>query len=251
MTWLQEQARVIANAPLDDTVIVLTLLSPRIAAVVAAGQFLMLHPPTSPYLPRAMAPLSWDVQTGQVAIVVRIVGPGTRELQGLKVGDALNVTGPLGQPLQVTPGPWALVGRGVGIAPLLPWALALRAANQEVRFYLSARRRSLLLAEDTFRSLGCLASQVDNEQPGHLVTDDLVDDIAHGWVPRQILVCGSQRLIRGVADIQTRHSISAGALLEEKMACGIGWCKGCASGENWALLCVDGPTRPIVQGVIQ
>lgn len=251
MSWLQEPARVVTRTQLDETVTVLLLNAPRIAEMIVPGQFVMLHPPTSPYLPRAMAPLSWDSRTGILSIVVRIVGPGTRELQALAPGDEVDITGPLGTALPFAPGPWALVGRGVGIAPLLPWAHALAAANQEVRFYLSARRRDLLLAEQEFRELGQLTRHLDEEKTGHLVTDDLLRDMENGWKPEQILVCGSRRLTEGTVEIQRRFPVNASVLLEEKMACGIGWCKGCASGEQWALLCVDGPTRPLIEGVIQ
>ncbi|MFN0138117.1 MAG: hypothetical protein ACKVS9_18590, partial [Phycisphaerae bacterium] len=57
----------------------------------------------------------------RLSVISRAIGPGTRFLDRVRVGDTLDVTGPLGQPFQIpdSPRPLLLVGGGVGIPPLL------------------------------------------------------------------------------------------------------------------------------------
>lgn len=98
--------------------------APKVTRAARPGQFVMVRCwETEPLLPRAMAPLSYDIASGCMEIFYRIKGPGTEALARSRAGDIACVTGPLGRPvlddfdgLNV-----ALVGRGVGITPSSRW----------------------------------------------------------------------------------------------------------------------------------
>ncbi|MCY0908267.1 MAG: FAD-binding oxidoreductase [Sulfobacillus thermotolerans] len=249
MSWVREMATVSSCVHLDDTVARLEIDSPEVARAMKPGQFVMVRPEQSSLLPRAMAPSEWDPEKGRVILYIRIVGPGTQALSALQPGDRLMVIGPLGTPVWPEEGAWALLGRGVGITPLLPMAKELGRRGHDVRIYLSARAQHLLLEADAFAEMGPVTCHVDG-QGASSVSLAFIKDLQDGYRPRRVLVCGSRRLTAQVAAWQGVYGYEASVFLEEKMACGIGWCKGCATGPEWHLLCVDGPTRPIEEGLL-
>ena len=69
-----------------------------------------------------------------------------------------------------------------------------------------------------------------------------------------VYVCGSRRLTRDVARLQREYGFEGWVLMEERMACGIGACKGCVcrvkedsagpeTEDNlvYKMVCVEGP----------
>ena len=241
-SWVEDHGSIEAISPVDATVIRLDIRAPGVTRSIRPGQFVMLRPTESPWLPRAMAPVNWNKTQGVLSFYVRILGPGTQFFRHLTPGASVLVTGPLGQPILLDHGPWALIGRGVGATPLLPIAQVLAQQGEEVRTYLSARTRNLVIEPHAFESSGSVYLHTDATHLGGLVTDSFVAHLQAGWRPRQVLVSGSHRLRQVVWEQSHRWSFHAAVFVEEKMACGLGWCKGCAIGRHWQLLCIEGPT---------
>ena len=79
-----------------------------------------------PHLGRAFSVCR--TRDGRLEFLLEAIGPGTERLAELEAGDGLWVVGPLGIGFtQPPPGSRALlVGGGIGIAPLVIWAEALR-----------------------------------------------------------------------------------------------------------------------------
>ena len=225
--------------------------APGVARAARPGQFVMVRTwEGEPLLPRAMAPLAYDVASGRMEIFYKVKGPGTRAMAGTLPGAAAHVTGPLGRPvLESFDGRnVALVGRGVGITPLLPLAKLIVATGGTVGAYLSARTRAYLFGLDEFASLGPVHTQVDDEAAGdELVTDALREDCRGDGVDAAY-VCGSWRLARAVEEIGASEGFPGFVFLESKMGCGVGYCKGCPvglrEGGGYRLVCVEGPIFP-------
>jgi dihydroorotate dehydrogenase electron transfer subunit len=64
--------------------------------------------------------------------------------------------------------------------------------------------------------------------------------------PQQIMTCGSERLARLCEQLGRRWAADVQVSLEAHMACGLGYCHGCATGtrsgpEESPLICADGP----------
>src|SRR5215211_8681652 len=121
-----------------------------------AGQFYMLAAADGwgqrdgrPSLPRAFsvaeaAPVDQGVR---LDFLVEAVGPGTERLAGLRTGEGLWVTGPLGRPFS-RPGELGpeiagavLVGGGIGLAPLAILRRELAAGGVPVRTLIGFRDR--------------------------------------------------------------------------------------------------------------
>lgn len=225
--------------------------APGVVRAARPGHFVMVRTwEGEPFLPRAMAPLAYDVARGRMEIFYRIKGPGTRAITRARPGEAARVTGPLGRPIVEEFGGRrvALVGRGVGITPLLPLAEQIVAEGGEVSAYLSARTREYLFGHDRFAALGPVRIQVDDEGVGGgVVTEALAEDCESRRVDA-VYVCGSWRLTRAAEDLGVSHGFPAYVFLESKMGCGVGYCKGCPTrlrhDDGYKLVCVEGPVFP-------
>lgn len=246
-SWVEEHGTVLANTLVDLDVYSLTIGCQIVAGLALPGQFVMVSGwSIHPLLPRAMAPIRFDAAQGTMTIYYRVIGLGTQKLSRLRSGDDLKVLGPLGKSFSLNHGPLALIGRGVGITPLLPLAEAATSRGLAIRTYLSARTGPLILEEQRFRQLGPLAVHVANQTGDDArVTERLAIDLTGGFRPHLAVVAGSKRLAKHVAQLAHQFGFLAQAFVEEKMACGVGYCKGCAIGVEGHLICIDGPGMPV------
>lgn len=245
ISWVEEIGQIESITRLDHTVARLEIIAPTAASSLHPGQFIMMRPVQASFLPRAMAPFRWDEATGRLTVFIRVLGPGTQAMAQLNPGDEVMIVGPLGRKLELGQGPWALIGRGVGTTPLWHIARALHEQHEDIRIYLSSRNTHLLLEPQSFEKFGTVYCHTDQDDPSGRITQLFSEHLTRGWRPRQVMVSGSRRLHRDVAYAQKQWSFSASVFVEEKMACGIGWCKGCATGQKWRLLCTEGPTIPL------
>jgi NAD(P)H-flavin reductase len=187
----------------------------------APGQFFMLRPPGH-VLPRPMSLCL--APSGELAFLLDVVGPGTRALADVAVGETVDVLGPLGRGFRLDVERPLLVGGGVGIAPLpylaehLPGAPALLGFRSAAH----AEAASLLPGAEVVLEPRFVTEAIP---PGH-----------------GVLACGPERMLAAVA------ALAPGAQLawEARMACGFGACYGCAVEIEGRLkrLCVEGPVLP-------
>jgi len=93
------EAAVAANRDLGAGYRLLRLVAPEVASHARAGQFLMLGLPGTddPLLPRPFAFFDVDRDAGEVSVLCKVVGRGTRILAELPPGERLRLTGPLGR----------------------------------------------------------------------------------------------------------------------------------------------------------
>jgi NAD(P)H-flavin reductase len=184
----------------------------------APGQFFMLEAPGR-QLPR---PLSLCLAPpGELAFLIDPVGPGTKALCELELGDAIHVYGPLGHGFRLDVERPLLVGGGIGIAPLPYLAEALRFPPSVLGFRSHAHAEAAALL------------------PGAEVVVDPVlvtDCILEGF---DVLACGPEPMLHAVAE----RCPGAQLAWEAPMACGYGACYGCAVEIDGELkrLCVEGP----------
>lgn len=233
----------------------MVLEAPTIAASAAAGQFVMVTAdlPTgaearpSP-LPRPMAVHRRRPDEGLIEIVYGVVGAGTQALSTVPVGSRLTVIGPLGQGFDGGSGRGGVLAlaRGIGVCAVMSVVEDCVRAGRPVLPVLSGRTAAELIGVGD-----CAELSVDP----WLVTDaDGTSDVealearlrARGEqaLPGLVVVCGSRRLI----DLADRLGRAWGAevqvSVEAHMACGLGYCHGCAvplGGVEGPLVCQDGP----------
>jgi len=182
------------------------------------GQFFMLEAPGR-VLPRPMSLCL--APPAELAFLFDPVGPGTRALAEVELGDPLHVFGPLGNGFSLDVGRPLLVGGGIGVAPL-PY---LSAALGEPRALLGFRT-------EWHAEAAALVPNAEVVIDPVLVTEALERG-------RDVLACGPEPMLEAVRDL------CPGAQLawEAPMACGYGACYGCAVEIDgaWKRLCIEGP----------
>lgn len=251
---MAEDCRILAHCPAGDRYQFLELHSPHIARTAQPGQFVMITVTrpgeTGPALPRPMAIYNRDPRRGTIEILYGVVGDGTRKLSTWRAKEKLPVVGPLGRGFDIASSTRSvlLIGRGIGTCSLTTVAQDTQVAGIRTVAVTSGRTPDSTIGGDLYRDRGAHVYEVSDDRgtstPEGLyaaLTADLDSN-----PPDQILICGSDRLTRLSERLATRWNSLVQVSVEAHMACGIGYCHGCASGarsegQESPLICRDGP----------
>ena len=203
--------------------------------------------------PFSLADRGDDGDGAWVEILYRTVGVGTDWLANLRIGDPVDMIGPLGNGFDLPPDKsiGLLVAGGVGLGPmfhlartlsdarwsgvsfigsvsadLLPAALAPSTApdnrgrpTDSVSRFSAFGLRSVVTTEDG--SLG-LAGRVTDGLRRHLDSQSPAD--ARRTV---VFTCGPEPMMRAVAELAAANAVACQVCLERAMACGMGTCQSC------------------------
>ena len=201
------------------------------------GQFYMLRAwETYPVLSR---PISvYDADKESVSFLYKVVGKGTELLCQLKEGDEITLDGAHGNgfPSLADKKRIALVGGGVGIAPLYLAAKTYKKENPDctVDIYLGFSGTPVLTEE--FETV-CDRLTVN---VGGFVTDD-IDPNAY----EAIVTCGPTIMMKVLYSkcVKCQAAAPLYVSMENRMACGIGACLvcSCRTANGNRKVCKDGP----------
>jgi dihydroorotate dehydrogenase electron transfer subunit len=267
-----DNARVLVHEPVGERYRRLVLASDTIAATAQAGQFVMVTVPPNGgdtiLLPRPMAihrrrlatparPASARVAApGTIELIYGIVGRGTRALAAVPTGARLQLTGPLGRGFEFPAGirTALLIGRGVGVCGVMGAAEDAAAAGIRTTMVLSGQHPDQLLGRPDCAELGVrMIEATDHDGSSDLVAlaDRLRTDFdgssPERTRPEVVMVCGAGVLARLAAELGGYWGVPVQASLEAHMACGLGYCHGCAApvrtdpSVEGPLVCADGP----------
>jgi len=240
----------------------LRLHAPKIAETAQPGQFVMLTVAQShenaPVLARPMAIYTSDAASGSIEVMYGVVGLGTTRLTRTIVGATITTVGPLGRgfTIHADSRQILLVGRGIGTCSLT--YLAFEAARIGVRVTAvdSARTAHALIADETYRRAGVehLIQVIDSDGTSAPNAVEATLSQIPGFQPQQIFTCGSVRLAKLCGNLGARWDSEVQVSIEAHMACGLGYCHGCATGTadgESPLICKDGPVfRLVGQGPV-
>ena len=215
------------------------------------GQFVMAYAGEGldPLLGRALSVHRVREGRGgpEFALLFDVVGRGTAWLAGRSPGDAVRVVGPLGRGYEPRPrvGHMLLVAGGVGCAPLVWLADRLAAEGRDVTMVLGGASEAAIFPP---RLLPEAVEVVAVTEDGSLGERGLVTAPFERLLPwaDQAFACGPNPMFEAMAAVLRRAGSRkpVQALLEERMACGMGICYGCAVFPRRGgvrLACADGP----------
>ena len=216
------------------------------AEIAKPGQFIILYcKDKTKKLGRPISICEIDAAGGKIRLVIRVSGKGTgtEEFSKLGEGDTILCMGPLGNGYTYTGDQKALlIGGGLGIPPLL--ALAEQLPGKKV-IVLGYRDGNAFLAED-FEKYGPVVIASEDGSIG--TKGNVLDAInAHEISGDVIYSCGPKPMLRALSQFAWENHMEAWLSLEERMACGIGICLGCAvavkteEGITYKRVCHDGP----------
>lgn len=254
--------KVIANPCIAPDHYLLTLSLDRSFVTPKPGQFIMIRDSNrrEPLLSRPLSVYGFRREGDQVSLdlLYRVTGRGTAIFSQIKPGAFLTVLGPLGQGFTMHSDVRnvILLAGGVGVAPLiflLHEGYLRNVSFQGIRItaYIGARTAELLTGLDRLQGFCDFRTATDDGSSGYhgFVTDLLQRDL-DGYVPHETMIyaCGPAAMNRSLVSILHKSAIRCEVSLEERMACGVGACLGCAvavkdgQGRNiFRRVCHDGP----------
>jgi dihydroorotate dehydrogenase electron transfer subunit len=247
MKYTQGNYKILKKTAISRETYSFIIECPEVAAVAQAGQF--VHIRIGGYtLRRPISICGIDREKGTIRIVFEIRGEGTSEIAKLNEGTLVDMLAPLGHGFTLNPDfkKVVLIAGGIGTPPMLPLA----------EYY---GERAVVISG--FRSANAVILQDDFKKTGAetiLCTDDGSMGI-HGFVTQPfaeisenekidaVYSCGPMPMLKNISKIAHDYNIFCEISLEERMACGIGACLGCAcrtvknDEEYFAHVCKDGP----------
>lgn len=183
-----------------------------------------------------------DYSEDSLTLLYDVVGDGTRQMSEMKPGTVLNLLTGLGNGFdtEVKTRRPVLVGGGIGVAPLLNLAKALRRAGKEPEIILGFNTAADVVLEKEFKDMGFRT--VVTTADGSYGLKGFVTD-APGWKEDAydyFYACGPMPMLRALCGIPV---IPGELSLDERMACGFGVCMCCSleTRDGAKRICKDGP----------
>ncbi len=238
--------KIISKRFFSDNVAELVVEAPLIAKSRRAGHFVIVRvDQQSERMPLTIADA--DIAAGTITLVVQRIGVSSAKLCAMNAGDYLaDVVGPLGQATRIENyGTVVCACGGVGAAPMLPIAQALKRAGNKVITVLAARNKDLIILHD---ELAATSDEViimtDDGSAGTkgLVTQG-IEMIAQREQVDKCITIGPAIMMKFVALTTKKYNIPTEASLNTIMVDGTGMCGACrvTVGGQTKFVCVDGP----------
>lgn len=206
---------------------------------IACGEGLLLRRPISVCL------VQQDEPQDTARVVFEVRGEGTKWLAQRQVGDKVNVLGPLGNGFSITADDrLLLVGGGIGVPPLLGQAAYTPKKATAVLGFRSADRAMLVEDYQHYCADVYLCSDDGSLGRHGFVDAQLRDILEKDKNFTAVLACGPKPMLKNVAKVAAEFGVPCQVSLEERMACGVGACLGCAvqmADGTMKHVCKDGP----------
>ncbi len=239
-------AKIVSKRFFSENVAELVIEAPMIARSRRAGHFVMVRVDEhSERMPLTIADA--NIEQGTITLVVQRIGVSSAKLVALEVGDEVhNLVGPLGKATTIKQfGTVVCACGGVGAAPMLPIAQALKQAGNRVITVLAARTAELIILRE---QLAAVSDEVivmtDDGSLGQkgLVTTGVEQVIQREKVDKCITI-GPAIMMKFVALTTKKYNIPTEASLNTIMVDGTGMCGACrvTVGGKTKFVCVDGP----------
>ncbi|SFE40377.1 dihydroorotate dehydrogenase electron transfer subunit [Alteribacillus iranensis] len=251
---IKEEMRIRSNLPIAQHIFEMKLEGNIPEEVNQPGQFLHMKTTNqvTPLLRRPISICSNDKDKGQLTVIYRSGGQGTKCISEKKIGDTIDVLGPLGNGFNIEnvnrTDTVVLAGGGIGVPPLYGLGLELKKKGIHVVSVLGFSTASATFYHDKFAELGEVFYCTMDGTEGHkgTVTDVMRrENISFD----QLFACGPVPMLKSLED--TFPDAKGALSLEERMGCGIGACFACVchvqddpTGKDYRKVCSNGPVFP-------
>lgn len=246
----QERMKVVKQEEIARHIFELTVEGNLAQEMSAPGQFVHIRVADSfePLLRRPISVASIDREKSRFTMIYRAEGRGTTLLSEKRVGDGLDVLGPLGNgfPVEEAEKKAYLIGGGIGVPPLYELAKQLNSRGIETVHILGFESKEAVFYEEKFLELG--ETHIATVDGSH-GTEGFVTHILNE-MPKDFdtyFSCGPTPMLEA---IQWIYPEKKGFLsYEQRMGCGIGACFACVcrttrSEMDYIKVCSDGPVFP-------
>ena len=239
------EGKILSNKKIAPGYCLLRIRLSRSMGAVRPGQFVMMKIPGGEVFLRR--PFSiYEYQQRILTIMYKVVGKGTEQLSNAPKGTSVLTLGPLGRWFTVnrSAAPVVVAG-GIGLAGM--YALIKKLQDKAPIFFGCSSKDEIALLKDAMRFHPFIAT-LDGSYgfKGNVV--QLFNKHLKGLNGKnvEIFTCGPENMVKNLKKLIEPHRISCQVLLEERMACGLGLCFGCAikttdAQEPYKRACKEGP----------
>ncbi len=279
-TIFVEDCEILSHEAFDGDQYIMRVHAPKTAAKAQPGSFahLTVHPLRPMRRPISIMRVSKDL--GWVDFLYKKLGEGTALLAERKVGETINIMGPIGKAFEIKAERKRplLIGGGVGMPPMVFIAEHCYHLNREqqtdyepfvilgseVPFPFTTKPSEIMvpgMPDGVIASMPLLddwniASRLASLQGYAGTYEGYVTDLARHWLKSlskeqlnevEIYSCGPHPMLEAVAKLAKEFDLPCQISLEEFMACAVGGCAGCVvevqteQGPAMKRVCVDGP----------
>lgn len=230
----------------SENVVRLDIEAPLIAKSRKAGHFVIVRvDENGERIPLTIA--GSDLEKGTITLVVQKIGVSSTKLCALNAGDYVaDVVGPLGKATHIEKfGTVVCACGGVGTAPMLPIAEAMKKAGNKVITVLAARTKDLIILEEQMRKVS--DEVVIMTDDGSYGTKGLVTNGVESVINREkvdlCVTIGPAIMMKFVSLLTKKYEVPTVASLNTIMVDGTGMCGACrvSIGGETKFVCVDGP----------
>ncbi|MCK5780137.1 MAG: dihydroorotate dehydrogenase electron transfer subunit [Psychrilyobacter sp.] len=240
-----EDVKILENKKIADNYYLMRVEGDKIPKSSKPGQFFMLESKDSSRILRRPISLH-NVDENILEFYYEALGSGTKEFSKLKIGETMNIQGPLGNGFdtEVKDKNVIVIGGGMGMAPIKYLIKKLK-INNNVKFIGGGRNSNAVEIIKNF-NLDALSYEVatdDGSVGSKGNTVDLLKTILEKEKVDIIYTCGPHKMMEAVARVAEENNIRCQVSLEERMACGIKACVGCSilTTKGMQKVCYDGP----------
>lgn len=238
--------KIINKEQFSENVFRIDIEAPMIAKSRKAGHFVIVRvDENGERIPLTIA--GSDIEKGTITLVVQKIGVSSTKLCALNVGDYVaDVVGPLGKATHIEKfGTVVCACGGVGTAPMLPIAEAMKKAGNKVIAVLAARTKDLVILEDEVRKVSDEVIIMTDD--GSYGTKGLVTNGVESIINREkvdlCVTIGPAIMMKFVSLLTAKYNVPTVASLNTIMVDGTGMCGACrvSVGGETKFVCVDGP----------
>lgn len=220
--------------------------APDIAARALCGQFVSVFVDKF-FHPMPMTIVDQDEKKGVISLIVHEVGPASRALGNLPIGDQLlKVVGPLGAGAYIDKfGTVVCVATGIGAAQILPICRALKKKGNKVIGIIGAKSKQVLMLETQMRVV-CdeifIATNDGSYERKGLATG-ILKELLEKYKVSCVYAIGGVDMMQAASQMTKPQDIPLFVTLNPYMTNGLGSCGSCRVkiGHDFKLACVDGP----------
>ena len=239
---MQIQCPILAMEALNPYAWSMVVDAGELARAALPGQFVQVKCGHSRMLRR---PISiCDAEGEKLRLVFEVRGEGTEWLSRREAGGRVDLIGLLGCGFDLSGDKLLLVGGGIGLPPMLYAAKGCKGEVHVIAGFRSQNRA--MLTEDFSACTKALNIASDDGSVGH---HGFVDALVRQKLEKEnnftsILACGPKPMLRAIVRVAEEFGVPVQVSMEERMACGVGACLGCAvqmADGTMKHVCKDGP----------
>ena len=200
---------------------------------VKPGQFVLLYP-RGCLLPRPFS--VGDYVNNVLTIFYKVVGKGTHELTKLQPTASIYLLGPLGNGFDIPTHHINVIAGGIGIAPFF----LLKRFADDVTLVWGVKTKDEFFGLERFKGWDIHLYPEDGSHGMQGIATDCLNIISKDT----ILACGPIGMLNQLIDFAISNNRYVQVLVEQRIGCGIGACRGCAirrRAGGYFHLCEDGP----------